>query len=174
MIHPVADPPIVTTAEARAQWHREDANLELVYSGRVGTIRPIHCLEAALFAYHHERADQLTQPSEMIVFVLRKDRRLRVYAGRGDSMYPPKSVYGVTEVTADHAAGWQLVANLHNHTIRSFAGKPALGVTVPSTNDVKFLRGLVDELGLPTILVTNGVFTIDVPAASLATLQAAD
>ena len=64
-----------------------------------------------------------------------------------------------------------LVVHLHNHTIRKYAGKPALGVTAPSANDVQFLRGLAEDTGLASAWVTNGVFTIEIAAAALAKYQ---
>lgn len=175
VIHPIADPPEITTDALREVWRREDLNLALAYSGQGGTIRPIHCLEALLFARQHARHDELTSPTELGVLVLRRiidgQPMLRIYMGSSDVMFPPHSVYGSDEATADHAAGWELLVHLHNHTIRKHAGKPALGVTAPSTNDVQFLRSLAEHTGLASAWVTNGVFTIEIPAAALARYQ---
>ncbi len=169
VIHPIADPPDTSTDELREIWRREDLNLATAY--REGGIRPIHCLEALLFARKHARQDELTTPTEFGALVLRKGSALRIYYASSDKEYPPPSLYGVAEATADHAAGWTLAVHLHNHTIRTRAGAPALGVTAPSTNDVHFLRGLAGDLGLGAAWITNGVFTIEIPAASFANYQ---
>jgi hypothetical protein len=173
--HPVADPPDIPDDHMREVWRREDANRALAYAGTAGTIRPIHCLEALLFARQHAHKNELTDPSEFAALILRQPTRhaLRVYVGRSDAMYPPREVYGTDQLPADLAAGWQLVAHLHNHTIRNLHGAPALGVTVPSTNDVQFLRGLAADAHLPAAWVTNGVYTIEIPAPAFGRYQTA-
>ncbi len=97
--------------------------------------------------------------------------RVRVYVGAGSEMFPPKAVYGLVQVEGDVADGWQLVAVLHNHTIQTHGGKPALGQPVPSTSDVALLRGLAAKLGMREARVTNGVYTGVVSAAGLERLE---
>ena len=48
---------------------------------------------------------------------------------------------------------------LHNHTVRKLDGKAALGVPAPSTSDGQMFKGLVEDLGLREVWVTNGMFT---------------
>lgn len=107
-------------------------------------MRPIHCLEAILFARQHRRYSQLTQPTEFIASELRKrvDGRdlVRIYAGASNEMFPPKAFYGFDLVERDVAAGWQLDSVLHNHTVRRVGGR---------------------------VLVANGVYTGEVPAEAL-------
>jgi hypothetical protein len=136
----------------------EHHNYALMYSGG-GEVRPVRCLEAALFALQNTRASQLTRPTEFIAHILRKDDRLKVYFGASDVMFVPKNVYGVGEVAGDVAAGWQYWVVLHNHPLQALNGKPALGVPAPSTSDVQFLKGFAQRLGLREAWVTNGVFT---------------
>lgn len=173
LVHPIADPPAVQGDAERELWRREDRNRELAYSGDAGAIRPIHCLEALFFARQHARHDQLAAPTEFLLAVLeRRDgggrRRLRLYFAAGDQMFPPKSVYPFPDVAADVAAGWDFTVLLHNHTIRRRGDRPALGVTAPSTSDVEILRGLAAELRLRAAWVTNGVYTIEIPAVAFA------
>jgi len=170
--YPVADPPVPRDDAERDVWSREAQNQVIAYSGRAGTIRPIQCLEAWFFARQHVRHSQLTSPTEFILSVLEKReggrRRLRLYFSGGDQMFPPQSVYGFDVVAADVAQGWEYLAAVHNHTIQRHGDRPALGVTVPSTSDVQLLRHLAADLKLRAAWVTNGVYTIEVPAAALA------
>ena len=146
--------------------------------GGAGRVRRIQCLDAAVFAYQHARHDQLVQPTELIVMVLRKtiaDRAmLRIYFGASDVMFPPKSVYGLDHARRDVADGWQLAVHLHNHTIQQRAGRPALGTPCPSTSDVGLLRGVAADLGLASVWVTNGMYTAEVPAGALARFHTRD
>ena len=82
-------------------------------------------------------------------------------------MFPPKRFYGLEEVEADVAAGWQYWVVLHNHTLGRLDGKPALGVPAPSTNDVQLFRELMEQLGLREVWVTNGMYTGVVPSENL-------
>jgi hypothetical protein len=170
---PEADPPRPTTDAEREMWRREDANAALVY-GEDGEVRPVRCLEAALFARQDARYSQLTRPTEFIAHVLRREDRLKVYFGAGDATFPPRSVYGLDRVRGDVAAGWEYWAILHNHTVRTLNGRPALGVPAPSTSDVQLFRSLVAELGLREVWVTNGMYTGIVPAERLSKFHVRD
>jgi hypothetical protein len=168
---PVADPPVVETDAQREMWRREDHNLETAFGGNAGVVRPVACLDALLFAEQDARFSELESPTEFLAIILRKRvgdvSMLRVYHGGSDQMFPPKAVYGIEEARRDVAEGWQMSAMLHNHTIQEHAGEVALGVPVPSTNDVQLLRALAEELGLQAGWVTNGLFTIEVPVSAL-------
>jgi len=166
LVRPIADPPQPKDEAEREMWRREAFNEELMYSGG-GHVRRIHCLEAALFARQHARYSELAQPTEFVAQVLRRGDRLKVYMGASDQEFPPKSVYGLNEVAVDVAAGWQYSVVLHNHTLRTLKGRPALGVTAPSTSDVELFSGLVPRFGLREVWVTNGIFTGVVSAESL-------
>jgi hypothetical protein len=146
--------------------HDEQYNYALFYSGG-GEVRPVRCLEAALFAFQDARYSQLTQPTEFVAHILRKNDRLKVYLGASDTMFPPKSFYGFAEVAGDVAEGWQYWAVLHNHPATTPDGKPTLGVPSPSTSDVPLFRGLAARLGLQEVWVTNGLYTGVVPVANL-------
>ncbi len=152
-------------------WRRELHNVAQAYGGAAGTVRPIACLEAVLFAYQNARYPQLDHPTEFLALVLRnqvEERHvLRVYFGAGDEMFPPKTVYGFDEVERDVAAGWTYVAMLHNHTIQDADGEARLGVPAPSVSDVQLLHGLVENYGLERVWVTNGFYTLDMPTDKL-------
>jgi hypothetical protein len=166
---PLADAPHPRDDAERELWRREDHNRDVAYSGRAGTIRPIRCLEAWFFARQHARLSQLASPTEFLLSVLEQRaggrRRLRLYFAAGDQMFPPKSVYPFADIAADVARGWEYTVMLHNHTIRRRGDRPALGVTAPSTSDVQMLRGLAIDLKLRAAWITNGVYTIEIPAA---------
>ena len=72
---------------------------------------------------------------------------------------PSKNFYGLEEVAAEVKAGWQYWAVLHNHTVRTLDGRPALGMPAPSTSDVQLFKGLVENLGLREVWITNGMYT---------------
>ncbi len=167
---PIADRPEPTNESERELWRREDQNVEVAYSGRAGVIRPIRCLDGLLFTYQHARYSQLSHPTEFIASIVRKrvdgEPVLKVYFGAGDTMFPPKGFYGFDQVEQDVAAGWEFLAVLHNHTIQQNDGAPALGVPAPSTSDVDLLRSLASEMGLQSAWVTNGFFTIEIPASA--------
>jgi hypothetical protein len=175
-VRPIADPPQPRSEQEREMWRREHRNVERVQSGRVGRIRPINCLEALVFAHLNSLRDQLTDPAECVVSILRKRTRdgmlLRVYFTAGKSgMFPPKQLYGFDRVAAARAQGWELWMVLHNHTVQKNRGRPALGEPGPSTSDVQLLRGLAADLGMREARVTNGLYTIEVDAAELSALE---
>lgn len=170
---PIADRAPPADDAERALWRREDHNAALVYEGRAGTLRPIACVEALMFARQHARYDELTHPTELIVHVLRRDGRLRLYLGAGDALFPPKTVYGIDEARADVAAGWRWDAAIHNHTVVRRGDRPALGPPALSTGDVALMRNLVED-GLRAAWVTNGVYTAEIPVDELAKFLARD
>jgi hypothetical protein len=163
---PAADNPQPRGDAERELWRKEDRNVALMYAGG-GEVRRIQCLEAALFALQDARYSELTRPTEFIAHILRHDDRLKVYFGASDLTFIPKDFYGLGEVAARIAAGWQYWVVLHNHTLRVRDGKPALGVPAPSTSDVQLFNGLVERLGLREVWVTNGMYTGVVPSENL-------
>jgi hypothetical protein len=169
---PTADPPDIRTDEEREIWRREFANVDLAYGGTAGTIRPIRCLEALFFAYQTARFPELTHPTEFIVSVTRREvegrTEVKAYFSGSDELFPPKALYGFDRAEQDVADGWEFWFVLHNHTVQTNQGRPALGTPVPSASDVDLSRSLAEELGLQSIRVTNGFFTIDIPAPALA------
>lgn len=171
----VTDHPEPTGEAEREIWRREQRNNELARSGRVGRIRPIHCLEALLFAYQHNRYSQLTHPTEFLASILRKrvgdEMHLRVQFAGGGDMLPPKSLYGIDRIEQAIADGWVLWVVLHNHTVKEHQGRPWLSAPVPSTSDVDISRSVARDLGLRQVRVTNGFYTIEVDAAELGELQ---
>jgi hypothetical protein len=157
--HPVNDDPAPESQLARD----ERLNWEVVRSGEVGRIDPITCIEALLFAYQNARTSQLTNPTEFLASVLRRDGaegiRLTVLFGAGTEMFPPKTVYGFDVVEELVADGWTYWYALHNHTLQSNGETIALGSPTMSTSDVQLTRGLMRDLGLLQGRVTNGFYT---------------
>src|SRR5688572_12665284 len=102
---PVADPPTIRDDNERELWRKEDLNTDRMYNG-VGEVRPVRCIDAALFALQDARYSQLTHPTEFVAHILRSDGRLKIYFGASDEPTPPKSVYGLDEVAAAVAEGW--------------------------------------------------------------------
>jgi len=171
LLRPVADPPRIRGASDAEVWRLEARNEELAYSGRAGLVRPARCLDALLFAYQNTRYPQLSHPTEFIASILRREVNgewlLRIYFSASDMLFPPQDYYGFDEIEKELAAGWEFWAVLHNHTVRSYRGALALGVPAPSTSDVDLLRSLVGNLGLRNAWITNGFFTIEIPAVAL-------
>lgn len=164
---PIADPPQVDSDRMREVWRREDRNVELALSGEAGVVRPVQCFEAIFFALQSERFDPVGHPTEFIVATVRKGDDVKLYFGAGDTVFPPKNVYPFAAVEQDVASGWTFESALHNHTVQTHDGQPALGVPAPSTNDVMLSRSLADRLGLERVLVTNGFYTVEIEAEHL-------
>jgi hypothetical protein len=163
---PLSDRAPPADEREREVWRREDANADLVFDGKM--VRPIRCLEAALFARQDARHSELTHPTEFVASIVRRGGRLRVYFGGSDQMFPRGAFYGIEQARADVADGWTFWAVLHNHTVVTYQGRPALGMPAPSTNDVQLMRGLVEDVGLREAWVTNGFYTGVVPGEALA------
>jgi hypothetical protein len=174
-VRPIADPPAPETEAEAAIWRDEAYNNDLAFSGKVGTLNPITCLDALLFAEQNARVPQLERPTEFIAHLLRLDGTegddLTIVFGAGSDMFPPKSVYGLEVVDEYIANGWTYWYVLHNHTLQKNRGKIALGVPVPSTSDVQFARGQAALRGLENVRVTNGYFTFSAPVSDLAALR---
>lgn len=173
--HPIADEPTPQTEAEAALWSDEAFNAELARSGEAGAIEPIRCLDALLFAYQHSRVSQLSQPTEFLASVLRRDvegtSRLAVVFGAGKEMFPPKAVYGFDVVDEYGARGWLYWYALHNHTIQTNEDRLALGTPALSTSDVQLTRSLAESAGLESARVTNGFYTYTVPAMQLGLLR---
>jgi hypothetical protein len=173
--HPVSDQPTPQTDDEAELWRNEDINRDLAQTGEAGIIEQITCLDALLFAYQNSRVPQLTQPTEFLASVLRKEvagqPRLVVVFGAGDEMFPPKTVYGFDVVDEYVAAGWRYSYALHNHTIQQNGERLALGTPALSSSDVQLMRNLVEGTGLESARVTNGFFTYSVSARELDRLR---
>ncbi len=162
---PVADPPEPSTEAEAAVWRDEGFNNALVYDDGVGSIAPISCLDALLFAYQAHRRSPISQPTEFLASVLRRPPpdtlQLAVVFGAGLEMFPPRAVYGFDVVDRYLAEGWSYWYALHNHTPQRNGDRLALGVPAPSTSDVALSRGLGRERGLHAVRVTNGFYTFE-------------
>ena len=169
---PVADPPRIDSEELAEVWRDEFFNNDLVFEEGVGSVEPISCLDALLFARQAGRVSQLEQPTEFMASVLRRDTTegalVLVFFAAGSEMFVPRGFYGF-DVVADHLAdGWDFWYAVHNHTIQTNGGLLALGVPAPSTSDVQLVRGLAEDLGLDSARVTNGFYTFRASVDDLA------
>jgi hypothetical protein len=70
---PVSDPPVITDDAVSAIWRDEFFNRDLVFDRGVGSVDPISCLDALLFARQAQRVSQVDRPTEFIASVLRKE-----------------------------------------------------------------------------------------------------
>lgn len=172
---PVADPPQPKNEAEAANWLDEDVNHELAQSGQVGRIEGITCLDALLFAYQNARVAELTQPTEFLASVLRREvegqRQLAVVFGAGDEMFIPKSVYGFDVVAEFVAQGWEYWYGIHNHTLQRNGDRVALGNPTLSTSDVQLVRNLAADHGLRNARVTNGFYTFSAKAEEFSLMR---
>jgi hypothetical protein len=175
-LRPVADPPVARTDEEAEVWRHERFNNDLVFSGAVGSITPITCLDALLFSRQASRISQIERPTEFIASVLRREATtgpdLVVVFGAGSEMFPPKHVYGFEVVDRFLADGWSYWYAIHNHTVQRNGDRLALGVPAPSTSDVRLYRSLGKEKGLQSLRVTNGFYTFAASVHELGKLRA--
>ena len=172
---PVADPPQPKNEAEAANWLDEDVNHELAQSGQVGRIEGITCLDALLFAYQNARVAELTQPTEFLASVLRREvegqRQLAVVFGAGDEMFIPKSVYGFDVVAEFVAQDWEYWYGIHNHTLQRNGDRVALGNPTLSTSDVQLVRNLAADHGLRNARVTNGFYTFSAKAEEFSLMR---
>lgn len=162
---PIADPPLIENEEMAAVWRDEFFNNDLVFEEGVGSVDPISCLDALLFARQASRVSPLTNPTEFLASVLRRDTdtgaNLLVVFGAGSEMFVPRDFYGLDLVREYVAEGWSYWYAIHNHTVQRNGDRPALGVPAPSTSDVRLMRSLGETHGLDSARVTNGFYTFN-------------
>jgi hypothetical protein len=146
-------------------------NVRLALDGAAGTIREMSCLEALLVAAQSERSlaqgrSMYTHPTEFVSWVLARGDTLKVWYYTVDQPGVRALSTVNDRVAADVAAGWRVLANIHNHNF--FPGtERVLGGVVPSAVDVQAMRSARDALGLPRATITNGFHSIDITAAEL-------
>ncbi len=165
VVRPVSDAPVARTESEVRLWEDERFNNDLAFNGDIGSIGPISCLDALLFAHQANRISQVDHPTEFLASVLRRETEggfdLFIVFGAGLEMFPPKEVYGFDVVDRYLADGWSYWYALHNHTIQKNGTLLALGVPVPSTSDIQLVRGLAEGMGLESVRVTNGFYTFN-------------
>ncbi len=147
----------------------ELALFDLILRGSVGKLRPLTQLESSLTRLHIELNKNLKPRSEYFAFILRKGDHLNVYAGiglRGDG-WPPNFAPTLWRVKEDLRQGWRLVAHLHSHPFAAVENIDWGGSVVPSDPDFQSFRSMAAGLGLKSMLITNGIDTLEVPASDL-------
>jgi hypothetical protein len=176
VVRPVADPPTIRTEAEAAMWANEYFNNDLVFSGAVGSIEPISCLDALLFSRQAGRFSQVDKPTEFIASVLRRESSagpdVAVVFGAGSDTFVPKDVYGFDVVQGYLADGWRYWYAIHNHPVQKNGELLALGVPALSTNDVLLSRNLAADMSLESVRVTNGFYTFNASVAELDELRA--
>ena len=176
LLRPIADPPVIDSEELAAIWRDEFFNNDLVFDEGVGSLSPISCLDALIFARQAGRVSQLEHPTEFIASVLRRGMpdgtRVLVVFAAGSEMFVPRGFYGFDIVGEYLADGREYWYSLHNHTIQKNGSRLALGVPAPSTSDVQMFRMLADDLGLDSARVTNGFFTFSAGVEELGRFRA--
>ena len=170
-IRPITDAPAMPNDRMKEVWRREFHNQDMALSGKAGVVRPIRCFESLFLAMQAERVGQLSKPTEFIVARLERQTKdgveARVYFGASDTMFPPKSFYPFDAVKSDVEKGWSFKQMLHNHTVKQNKGKPALGTPAPSTNDVQLSIALAKQMGLESVVITNGFYSAQIPTSAL-------
>lgn len=143
----------------------EGAKIKLVIAKYAGVIRPMNCLEAALFSVQLERQSMIEQPSEFGAFILRN----------GDASHPKLKIYYATwdrpggkvdsalmdRVDADLSAGWVLWRHLHNHNFFFQHPISVMGGVCPSKPDVGLYLDLQRNSDLRSAAITNGFSTLE-------------
>jgi hypothetical protein len=171
--YPMLDLPPARNEMEIQIWEDENFNNDLAYRGGIGSVEPISCLDALLFAEQNARFPQLDHPTEFLASVLRRKigerEELMVIFGAGNEMFPPSSVNGSEIIDGYVAQGWRYWYLLHNHTRQP---NGALGIPVPSTSDVRFARSLAQVRGLERVRVTNGFYTFDASVDEIAEFRA--
>jgi hypothetical protein len=165
---------------------RGDAeNATLLLEGRAGSIRPAACLESLLFREQARRYPMLEHPSEFGAFVLRGRGRVRVYFSSLETVGAKVRHEVNDRIRADGAAGFEVLAHVHNHTFmfdrvpgdRMWTLPETVadvgGALAPSTTDVHFYRSMRESLGLRGAWVTNGLNTAQFSASDFDRLSAA-
>jgi hypothetical protein len=171
--------PIVLLDNLFLQIDGADAeNNRIASAGEAGSIRPIDCLEALLFAAQADRGVQqghsmFSAPTEFLSFVLRKEGMLKIWFYTVDQ----PGIGGVSIfddlLDADREDGWEVVRNIHNHNFFP-DGDLLLGGIAPSAGDVQALRAATRRFGLPAASITNGFHTLDMTPADLESFRTPD
>ncbi len=171
-------------AGATGNLAREAENGNALLHDKAGKIGPASCLEWRLFDRQHGRFPMLTRPTEISAYVLRGAGRLHVYLSGADRVGGRLRGEVTDRVLADVAAGFEVVAHLHNHPFmfdravgdRTWATAENIadigGALAPSLTDVQLYRAMRERLGLRGAWVTNGLDTARYTAADFDRLSA--
>ena len=138
------------------------SNSYMVYSGKLGAIRPINNLEAQLLNYQISRYPMLGHPTEFHGFILRDEQseRVRVYFCSSDTPWPPKPGVIIDSMRQNLAEGWELYRHLHNHYDPD--STDYIGVLAPSMADAHYYKMLAENYGIDKALITNGFNTVEI------------
>lgn len=130
---------------------------------------PMRCFDAVLLARQAERLDMVTQPTEVLAFVLRSedDRRLLVIEYTVNQPGIGRVGPAMDEVDRATAAGWRLWSAFHNHNFFFDDEAWRGGSLAPSAPDAELMGHLHAERGLEEAWITNGFATSLVPLGGL-------
>ena len=143
------------------------ANNAVVLAAPRGWIRPANCLEMLLQQTQDRRIDTFVAPTEFVGFILRspEGRRLRVYFYTVNDDGIGRAAPVTDPVKRDRAAGWTVLAGLHNHNFHP--GQPELnGPLGPSGPDAQFNANFAEAAGMREAWITNGIDSVHIPASA--------
>jgi len=128
------------------------------------SIRPINCLEALLLNLQGSRVDLVSEPTEFLAFVLKKNEQNRL-------LYFTSNVNGVRGLGFLHSKievfvkkGWALKQNIHNH-ILNLNDQNYRGTIGPSVSDAFVYKIELKDFNLAKAVITNGFDSMEVPSA---------
>lgn len=142
-------------------------NARKIAEGRIGVIRPVHCLEGLAMREFLKIADLRGNPQEFLAVVFEKNGAFKML---GDfHRRPVGSVVGVNASPAITARtkrlrkqGWRYHAHLHNHPFNFDNAYGDIGGTLaPSEADIATYRSLKTERAW----ITNGLEMIEIKLA---------
>ncbi len=146
-------------------------NALLVHTGTLGSIRPMHFLEAQLLNYQISKYPFLGHPTEFHAFIVKNpaEDTLKVYFGASDQPWPPKPGPLIKEMEKDLANDWRLIYHMHDH----FEGEANnhLGILAPSLADAQYYQWLAEDFGLENALITNGMHTVVIERSEFDTFE---
>ncbi|ODT86672.1 MAG: hypothetical protein ABS78_15415 [Phenylobacterium sp. SCN 70-31] len=142
-------------------------NNDLVARHAGAWVRPATCLQKLLQKAQDDRIDTFASPTEFMAFVLRSPdgARLRVYFYTANFDGIGRVGPAAEPAARDHAAGWTVLAGVHNHNFHPH--DPTLnGAVGPSLPDAQFNLRFHAQTGMAEAWITNGLHTAQIPAAA--------
>ena len=167
----------------------ESASADLVLAGAIGKPQKASCLEALLFLEQARRYPMIAHPTEMNAFILRPpgaSRGVRVYWSGSDFVGAKMRDEVTSRIAADLAAGYVLLAHLHNHPFlfdRVIGDRmwttvqtkdDIAGAIVPSGADIQLYRDFHQSSALREAWVTNGFDSMHFDAAEFSRFVVAE
>lgn len=149
-----------------------------VAASQPGNIKELGCLDGLLLNVEINRNQSFaTDGSEFIAYFLQKHGELRVYFLTNDSGGIRGAGFShlLSKIDADRNSGWEVLANLHNHSffLNDLDSRKPQGVLAPSANDIKVFNAQIERFGLKGAYITNGFYTLYIPSKDIKLYAAA-